>query len=177
MKSLYLAVKGRIEDQCPSIKYVKLFNNQFLHSNNDNVDKNDQEAFPYPCCFIEFPGDNQPSSSGYGAKRLEVQVRLHIGFVSYKLEALDVFDVAAEVQEAIENWGTDGITPLTYLSQRMDHDHDNVYIYTFDFMTNWSDDTAYVKRDLIENEVNRTLEANIDLDIDNIVIRTGDGEV
>ena len=174
MKVLYTKLRTRIETECPSIKWVRLFNNQFDKS---NADEGNEQAFPYPCVFIEFPSDNPMTSSGSGAKRLQVLVRVHIGFISYKLEDTTIFDVAEEVQIALEGYTTDGITPLTYLGQNMDYDHDNVYIYSFDFETQWSDETKWEKKDAItiaENTLSLTL--NTDLDIDDIVIRTGDGE-
>lgn len=177
MKALYQAIRTRIETECPSIKWTRLFNNQFVRSNDDNSDKNVEQAFPYPCCFIEFPGENNAISSGYGAKRIEALIRIHIGFESYKLEDLAMFDIAAEVQEALENYATDGVTPLIYQSQKMDYDHDNVYIYMLDFVTQWSDETAYVKRDLIAAPSPLTFAPSVDLDLDNAVVRTGDGTV
>lgn len=177
MKALYQAIRTRIESECPSIKWVRLFNNQFVRSNDDNPSKNVEEAFPYPCVFIEFPGDNEPDSSGYGAKRLNVFVRLHIGFESYAFEDLVMFDIAAEVQQAVENWNTTGLTPLVYLAQRMDYDHDNVYIYTLEFRTQFSDETAYVKRNEISAPDDTALDLNVDLDIDNDIIRTGNGVI
>lgn len=174
MKSLYQILRERIESQCASIKHVRLFNDQFNKSNNDNIDNNIQEAFQYPCAFISFPTDNPVSSSGFGAKRLDVLVNIKIGFESYKLEDLEMFDIAEEVQEALENYSTDGMTGLTYEGQRMDYDHNNVYIYEFDFRTQWSDETKYTKKNDI-TATGLTLEIVPDLDIDNTVIRTGDG--
>lgn len=178
MKALYTALRTQIEANCPSIKYTRLFNDQFTQSNNDDSDKDIQEAFPYPCVFIEFPSDNPQSSSGFGAKRLDVLIRIYIGFESYKLEDTAVFDIAAEVQEALEGYSTDAITTLQYEAQRMDSNHDNVYIYQFEFSTQFSDETAYSKRDAVtiaENTLSQTV--NIDLDIDNNIIRTGDGTI
>jgi hypothetical protein len=175
MKALYQSIRTRIESSCPSIKWVRLFNNQFERSNNDDPSQNDEQAFPYPCCFIEFPSDNIQTSSGYGSKRLEVLIRVHVGFESYAFEDLKMFDIAQEVQGAIENYKTDSITPLTYEAQRMDYNHNNVYVYQFDFSTQYSDDSSYVKNGQIAAPSPLTLEATVDLDIDNIIIRTGDG--
>ena len=179
MRGLYTILKARLDDRavCPSIKHVRLFNDQFNKSNDDNSDKDIEQAFPYPCAFIEFPSDNPQTSSGFGAKRLQVLIRIHIGFLSYKFEDLAMFDVALEVQQALENYITDGITPFTYKGQQMDSNHDNVYIYTFDFETQWSDESLFTKRNDIAAPSPLTLETNADLDIDNIIIRTGDGVI
>lgn len=179
MKALYQILRTRIEDKniCPSIKWVRLFNDQFSKSNNDNEDKNIEQAFPYPCVFIEFPEDNPQTAAGFGVKTLDVLIRIKIGFVSYKLEDLAMFDIAEEVQVGLEGYSTSGITPLTYEGQRMDYDHNNVYVYEFDFRTQFVDQSKYMKKDSIEAPSPLTLEVITDIDIDNIVIRTGDGIV
>jgi opacity protein-like surface antigen len=175
MKTLYQNIRTRIEAECPSIKWVRLFNNQFDMSNNDDTEKNIESPFPYPCAFIQFMGDNPASSGGFGAKRLDVQVRILIGFESYILEDLVVFDVAEELQVALENYKTDGMTGLIYKGQNMDYNHDNVYVYSIDFSTQYSDEVAYVKRNDISAPSPLTLELTATLDIDNILIHTGDG--
>lgn len=176
MKALYQSLRARVET-LPEIKWVRLFNDQFNKSNNDDTAQNTEDAFPYPCVFIEFPEDNAPSSSGFGAKRLDVLVRIYIGFESYKLDDLAVFDVALAVQQCLEGYKENGFTDLTYEAQRMDYDHNNVYIYQFDFRTQWSDESLYTKRNDIAAPSNLTLDVTMDLDIDNIIIRTGDGTV
>lgn len=176
MKALYQSLRTQGES-IAGIKWVRLFNDQFAKSNNDNIDKNTEQAFPYPCIFIEFPEDNIQSSSGGGAKRLDVLVRIKIGFESYKLEDLAMFDLAELVQIAYEGLNDDSFTPLTYEAQRMDYNHDNVYVYEFDFRTSYSDDTKYFKKNGIVTPGPFALTVNGDLDIDNVVIRTGDGVV
>lgn len=175
MKPLYLSLRTKLET-ITGLKYVRLFNNQFERSNNDNPDGNNEEAFPYPCAFIEFPSDNEQVSAGAGAKRLNVIVRVHIGFESYKLEDLEVFDLVTLVQDALEGHTDTSFTPLAYSAQRMDYDHNNVYVYQFDFKTTYSDDTKYIKRNAIIKEAPTDLGLTVTLDIDNDIIRTGDGQ-
>lgn len=176
MKALYLSLRTQGET-IPGIKWVRLFNDQFSKSNNDNAEKNSEQAFPYPCIFIEFPEDNIQSSSGAGAKRLDVLVRIKIGFESYKLEDLAMFDLAELVQIAYEGYNDTSFTRLTYEAQRMDYNHDNVYVYEFDFRTSYSDDVKYFKKDGVVTTGPFALQVTPDLDIDNEIIRTGDGIV
>lgn len=175
MKEVYTGIRSRIEAECSSIKHVRLFNDQFTRSNNDSSEFNNEQAFPYPCVFIQFIGDNEIVSQGAGAKRLRVPVRLYIGFESYTYEDLLLFDIVNEVKKAIENYSTQYFGPLQYLAQRMDHNHNNVYIYELDYECIYEDDTSYIKKDTITINPPFTLVVNKDLDIDNIVIRTGDG--
>jgi hypothetical protein len=175
MKQAYIDIRTRIETECTSIKWVRLFNNQFERSNNDEPEQNDEQAFPYPCAFIEFIGDNEQISAGAGSKRLNVDVRIHIGFESYELEDLEMFDIVQEVMTALEGYKSTLLSPLTYLAQRMDYNHNNVYIYELEFNTIFEDDSNYFDNKLVTSAGPHTLLLNKDLDIDNIVIRTGDG--
>lgn len=176
MRDLYEDIKTRLEELITSgdIQHVALWNNQFIRSNDNNSDNNTERAFPYPCCFVHFFGDNTRSSSGGGAKRLDVDIRIYIGFESYEFEDLQIFDTADTVREHLENWNTDVMTGLYYQAQRMNYDHDNVIVYELDFKTQYSDNTKYFKRNTVTvNNVTAVITA--DLDIDNDRIRTGDG--
>ena len=179
MKELYTTLRTRIETECiGTIKFVRLFNDQFNKSNDDNSDKDIEQAFPYPCVFIEFTGDNPQTSAGLGVKTLDVRIRFHIGFESYKLEDLAMFDTVAVVQEALEGYAVDGVSPLTYEGQVMDYDHNNVYVYMLDFSTKWVDQSQWTKRDATTiAEDTLSLSTVVDLDIDNTIIRTGDGTI
>lgn len=173
MKVLFEDIKERLQE-LTTLQHVALWNNQFERSNNDNTDNNVEQAFAYPCAFIHFFGDNPTSSSGGGAKRLDVDVRIYVGIESYELEDTTVFDVAAEVQEHLENWHTSNFTGLMYQAQRLNYDHNNVIVYEFDFKTQFSDGIKYFKKDSVTTG-NISVSITADLDIDNNIIRTGDG--
>ncbi len=172
MKVLYTDIKTRLE-ALASLQHVALWNNQFIRSNNDNPELNTEQAFPYPCAFVHFFGDNRTSSSGGGAKRLDVDVRIYIALESYELEELELFTLADEVRVQLENWHTSNFTGLMYQAQRFNYDHDNVIVYEIDFRTQFSDGTSYFKRNTVP--VTATLDLTVNLDIDNDTIRTGDG--
>jgi hypothetical protein len=159
----------------PSILHVDLFNDQFNKSNNDDPNQNTEQAFPYPCVFVEFPGDNPRSSSGGGAKRLSVTPRIYIGIEDYTLDALQIFDLILLVQEALEGWKPSTATSLMYMGQRQDVNHSNVFVWQFDFACEYQDEVVYFKRNTITKPAPHVLELNKTLDIDNDIIRTGDG--
>ena len=175
MKALYQSIRTQIENNCASIKWVRLFNDQFNRSNNDDPGQNDEQAFPYPCCFIEFYGNNDMISQGNGAKRLNVDVRIYIGFESYELEDLEMFDIVAEVQTALEGFTPTNGSPLTYMAQRNDYNHNNVYIYELEYNCQFEDDLKYYQNGLVTSAGPHTIILNKNLDIDNLLIRTGDG--
>ena len=172
MKNIYLGIKARLESQVAELQTIRLFNNQFERSNNEN---GDEQAFAYPCCFIEFFNDAPMISQGAGAKRLDVEVRLHIGFESYELEDLDIFNLVEKIQIALDGYSTTSFTPLTYLAQRNDYNHNNIYIYQLEYACIYEDDSSYIKNNTVTSNAPHTLNLTVDLDIDNDIIRTGDG--
>jgi len=175
MKNIYLGIKSRLESNVSQLQTIRLFNDQFNKSNNDDSTFNNEQAFAYPCCFIEFINDAPMVSQGAGAKRLEVEIRLHLGFESYELEDLDIFDLVESVQIALDGYSTTSFTPLTYLAQRMDYNHNNVYIYQLEYSCIYEDDSSYIKNNTITKLAPHDLNVTINLDIDNDIIRTGDG--
>lgn len=172
MKNIYLGIKARLESEVLELQTIRLFNDQFNKSNNEGAT---EQAFAYPCCFIEFFNDAPMISQGAGAKRLDVNVRLHIGFESYELEDLYIFDLVEKIQIALDGYSTTSFTPLTYLAQRNDYNHNNIYIYQLEYACIYEDDSSYIKNNTITKEGPYKLALNIDLDIDNDIIRTGDG--
>jgi len=174
MKEIYLKIKDRIEADVTEFQTVRLFNNQFERSNNDSADFNDEQAFAYPCLFVEFPGENEQISAGAGVQYLDVLVRIHIGYESYALEDLNVFDLKDKVIKALFNLAGDEFTPLTYEAQRTDSNSNNVYIYQIDYRTRYEQSLNYIDNDKVSLE-DYTLVLTKNLDIDNEVIRTGDG--
>ena len=175
MKQLYINIREQLETIVPDLLYVRLFNNQFEKSNNDNEAGNTEQAFPYPCAFIEFPGENQPISSSLGSKRLDVTVRIHIGFESYDLEDTYVFDLAGKVKDCLDMWQSSVNGAMTYNAQRMDANHSNVYIYTIDFKCTYYDESNYSRDKLIPKATATTIVPTVNLIIDNPIIRTGYG--
>ena len=153
MKDLFLSLQARIKAQAPSLKLVDFYNRQFEETNNDEVELNKQQAIPYPNCFIQFSGDNPQVSAGAGAKRLDVLITFKIGFESYKLVPLEMFDTAQLVQAAVENFKDTMMTPLQYRNQRVCHDYTNVVIYEYDYATNYSDNIKYILNNIVINSV------------------------
>jgi hypothetical protein len=127
-KQLYIAVKTILES-ITGIKYVALWNNQFERE-NVNV------SFNYPCCFIEF--DN----IGYkellnGVQTVDMSVKIHLGFESYKNEDLDVLDLKQSVYHALhtlsfkDSNGTS--SKLLRRAETQNFDHTNIQEYILDF--------------------------------------------
>jgi hypothetical protein len=178
MKQLYIDIRDRLTSEVTQLQTVRLFNNQFERSNNDDSGNNDEQAFPYPAAFIEFPDDNLVLSSSYGVRILDVLVRVHIGIETYELEDLDLLDLIETVKSKLQGYSTTKMSELQYYAQRPDYNHNNVYIYQLDFKTKYMDDNNYTK-DKGETVAGGTITPviTIDLDLDNFDIRTGDGTI
>lgn len=151
LKDLYLPLKARLESQVPELQMVSYFNNQFENSNHNEMALNVQQAIPYPCAFIEFPDDNECISSGSGVKKLDVLVRIHIGWQYYNSEPLEQFDLVDKIERAIEGYSLDSVfSYLTYQAQRPDSNTTNVSIHQLDYKTTFIDQTKlFAQNDVI----------------------------
>jgi hypothetical protein len=169
--AVYTAIKSRILT-VDGVKECRLFNNQFERSNNDTTQQNNEQAFLHPVVFIEF--DNIE----YGELASLVQeytatVRIYIGFESYMLEDTDVFTLKQNIFVSLHGFQPDQASKLVRLNESTDTDHNNIYIYKQEYSLSGKDDSGATTKDAVT--VTADLELVADLDIDNIVIRTGNG--
>lgn len=174
-KDIYDGLVARLTANVLELKTIRLFNNQFNHSNNE--DQRDEQALLYPCCLIEF------SEIEYQTQTQLIQsytgiVRLHIGFESYKLEDTDILALKQKVYKNVHGFQVSTLKTFgkfLRLRETMDTDHDNIMVYIQEYQLSGKDtdfssaDTNVIVSPPIE------LEITGDLDIDNAVIRTGDG--
>ena len=174
-KELYLGIKAQLEATVPELKTIRLFNNQFAHSNNETG--KDEQAFLYPCCFIEFMSIDFTTSTTLLQSFTGI-IRLHIGFESYNLEDLDVLTLKQKIYTKLSGFQVSSIKTfgkMIRLHEETDTDHDNIYIYIQDYQMSGKD-CEFSSRDTnVEVAPPIALELPTVLDIDNVVIRTGDG--
>ena len=138
-KDLYTALRSHIETQLGDrIKYVRLFNNQFIRSNGA---KPDQQGFRYPCVFIEFR-DPTFSDLSQGVQAFDTVIRLHLGFESYKDEDIEVLQLKQDLYKAVQLFQQDYHSKLTRITQSQDFNHNNIQIYTTDYKVHGKDYTA-----------------------------------
>ena len=153
---------------------VALFNNQF-----DNEDR--ENAFPYPNVFIEF-GTIDWIKKSRNIQQGEVTFTIHCGFESYVTNSIEndaaIFDILERIHKALQGF-SDGecFNPLDRVTERQDTDHDNVVVWEMDYTTILLDTAPATELKLVTSPGPHDLEVIGDLDIDNDVIRTGDGEV
>jgi hypothetical protein len=175
--NLYNGIVTRLQAKVPDLKTIKLFNDQFNHSNSDVNENNDEQAFLYPCCFLEFT-DIEYTTATSLLQSYTGTLRLHIGFESYKNEDTDIFTLKQNIFKALQGFQvtTDKIYgKLIRLKETTDTEHNNIYIYIQEYQLSGKDADFSTENDKVEVAPPIAVEINANLDIDNIILRSGDG--
>lgn len=183
IKQIYTDVVAKLQllKTAKVIKHIAVWNNQISNEGKE-------DAFNFPAVFLEFSEvtwletkfvgiQTNVSPQQKGVTILTVRIAYH----SLKDETeifTNVLDLIDAVRIALN--GTEGTnySPLLRSAERHDINHDNVSVWEIDFTCAISEGGE--SQELIDvtegGTVDITLELNIDLDIDNYIIRTGDGE-
>ncbi len=175
--NLYNGIVTRLQAKVPELKTIKLFNDQFNHSNSDVNENNDEQAFLYPCCFLEFTEIEYTTATSLLQSFTGI-LRLHIGFESYKNEELDMFALKQKIYKALQGFQVSDVNifgKLTRLRETTDTEHNNIYIYIQEYQISGKDADFSTEDEKVEVTPPIAVEITADLDIDNIVLRTGDG--
>ena len=174
---------SELQDKAPDIQESGLWNNQF---DNENA----ETAFNYPCVFIEYAAIEWPEtrqqSGATGNSQLiskeqlsgDVVITLHIGHSKLNDETLsfpEIDEINQKVYFAIQGLQGEFFNPLLRSAERQDTNHGRIIDWQMDFATQLSQcgeiDTT---KKLVPQPID--VDVNLELDIDNIVIRTGDGK-
>lgn len=132
--SLYEGVKAELEGlsytkadgSTDSIKTVALWRNQPWRENKENPVR-------YPAAFIELMPANFMESSSKAHQTVDMVVRIHLCFESYKDEDLDVLLLKQSVYSALQGkrwsfWGK-----MKRRNEEKNFDHDNIQDFMQDF--------------------------------------------
>ena len=167
-KELYTDIKSRLETELgASIKHIALWNSQL-----DNEER--ETPFRFPALFIEFTNITY-RSEGFGTQKLDLEFAIHCAF-SQLIKDIDLLDIVDNVVFALHGHSFDYSTNIRRLSEEQDSNHDRVRDWIINFATTVTiDENATVQR--LTQTTPATLEITADLDIDNNLIRSGDGEV
>lgn len=159
---LYNALKTQIET-LTTLKYVALWNNQFERE-NVNI------PFGFPCCFIEF-ADIVYSDLLNGTQMFSMNVKLHLGFESYKTEDTDILSLKQDLHAKVHTFSQGYNTKLLRREETQNFDHDNVQEYIIAYAVSGKD---YSKSTLPTTEATvDTLVTTISPQITNDIIKTG----
>ncbi len=165
------------------IETVELWNSQLANEDREI-------SFNYNAVFVEFANipwtstNQQPSKSGSEGNVAKQQkgdgalITLHIAFSPLENETVSfpiISPIIDKVYFAIQGLNGTFYGPLLRVAERQDTDHDRVIDWQMDFNTMIFEcgelDSGLEKIDAGTLDV----EVNADLDIDNDIIRTGDG--
>lgn len=164
MKAFFEYIKARINARVPEIKTVRMFNNQFVNSNERNDRKDGttgsrfgyrtEKAFPYPACFVEFIV-NETNNLPVGIKDYILTVRFRFGVESYKFDRLDTFDFADTFDQAIQLISPTEISGLTFttfqeIQTEFDEDFNNVETPYKDYRTRYRSSVNSTYRTTVE---------------------------
>lgn len=152
MKALFNYIQARIQAQVPAIRTVRMWNNQFAHSNTTKSEVTgktsgyrDEKAFRYPACFIEFIIEDV-NNLPLGVKDYLLTVRFRFGIEAYKFTRLETFDFVDAFDSAIHMMAPTDASNLTFttfqeLKTEWDEDWNNVEAPYRDYRTRY----RYVK--------------------------------
>lgn len=148
-----------------TLKYVRVFNNQFAQMENGDV-----ETFPMPCAFIEILSPNPYDQLGIGYTIGELVTRVHIGMVEYDAQDgtfeqnLSIFALRDAIIALLQYYQPVGASKLMKIAETQDYEHTNVYHYMIDFKCSFVDSAGRTDGDLIEKDPPTDLVVNAEFD-------------
>jgi hypothetical protein len=161
--AIYNQLKARIST-LQSLKYVALWNNQYERE-NENV------AFGYPNCFIEFPAADYIENL-QGQQQGTMTIALHLGFESYKTEDTDILQLKQDLNQLIHGWSTPYNSRFLRRSEVQSNDHTNIQEFIITYTMQGFDYSAMYAPTTVANIT--TLITNNDPQLEDDVIRSGD---
>lgn len=160
--AIYNQLKARIST-LQALKYVALWNNQYERE-NENV------AFGYPNCFIEFPAADYIENL-QGQQQGTMTIALHLGFESYKTEDTDILQLKQDLNQLIHGWSTPYNSKFLRRSEVQSNDHTNIQEFIITYTMQGFDYSSSSLPTTVA-DVN-TLITNNSPQLDNAIIRTG----
>ena len=170
-KEFYSNIKSRLETKLgDEIKHIALWNSQI---DNEQTEK----PFRFPALFLEFTNIDFRSETS-GVQKCDLEFTIHCCF-SQLIDDIDLLDTFQNVASALHLYSDDYFSAITRVSEQMDPDHDRVIDWTITFVCTLTDELTFRENQLTQINTSGTdigLELTSDLDIDNTVIRSGDGQ-
>lgn len=130
-----------------TLKTVALWRNQIQRENVEI-------PFLYPAVFIEFLPTGYMEGSSQAHQSVNMTVRLHVCFETYKTEDLDILLLTQAVYSAIQlkQWGLWG--KMKRRNEEQDFDHSNIQDFMQDYDCGQGKDYGADKRPSTEGTIN-----------------------
>ncbi len=165
LSAIYTGIEQRILKNVEWATGVTFYNSQ-------NEEFNDN-AYNLPHIFISFANIDYESKAGW--QSAEILIRIFIMFERYLTDApLQVIDKIHELATYLHGYKLDGCGSLQRIRDAQDLDYTNVIVMIQDYRILTNIDMSTDPNDTLSTVPN--FEIQKDLDIDNIIIRSGDGE-
>lgn len=150
MKELRNYILEEIKTRLPEYVTVRMFNDQYNKSNNDEIEDNIEQAFGYPSCFVEFE-QQEVRNMSLGIKHVDMLIRLHLGFENYSLEREQVYDLIDKTDSAMQGMRgseTDTVqfSSLIENNTLLDGEFNNVNNPVFEYLTTYTRLNAYKRK-------------------------------
>lgn len=167
-KEFINALNDRITAQCPSVQHVArvLFNDQF------NQEKK-ETAFRFPATFVELTSIDYRSETN-GSQKIDLEFAIIVGFHALR-DTLDILDIIQEISLSLHGFAGDYFSNISRIRSTPDGFHDNVTVWKIFFKTTLTDELTFNPRQLVLAGTPGVV-INRNLDIDNPIIRSGDGQ-
>lgn len=173
MKEFLNDIKSQIFAEVPEVNTVRLWNNQV-----EELITQRNESISFPAVFLGFDTDiNYVSKAQRGLQYAEkVEFYVHIVDENYVDNENDdstewgIIDLKQNVYKALEQFSGVTFGNISRIRESLDQSHDSMYHYTQVYMIPNLIDTDNLP---ITEDVNATLTLNVDLNIENVIIRTG----
>lgn len=131
MKQLYLAIKAQLQSKVPTIRFIAMWNNQLMDTNDGK-----NYSFLMPAVFVEFVSPTQIGGVGNNVQVYEpLEVKIHILHEQYDAQDgtmdvnLDVFEFKQTVYKALQLFQASNTSVFDRQTEEQDYDHTNIYHY------------------------------------------------
>jgi len=191
ISDVYSGIKTRLST-LSSVKTIELFNSQYLNEQRERPTR-------YPAVYIEFTSINWLMSSHRAGRNVvktvdignlthqqkgNMEITIHLVYQTLKDESdsfIEIDTIRHDIYKLLSNYEiSDETTGMQRQRDEQDPNHDGVVvwktIYTLDIEEKAWADSGIVEANTETETPPITLDLDISLDIDNNVIRTGDGE-
>lgn len=170
-KQFFENIKSKLETELNGdIKHIALWNSQI---DNEQTEK----PFRFPALFLEFTNMDFRSETS-GVQKCDLEFVIHCCF-SQLVDDIDLLDTVQNVALALHLHSGDYFSAITRIEEQMDSDHDRVIDWQITFVCTLTDELTFRENQLTKINTSGTdigLELTRELDIDNTVIRSGDGQ-
>ncbi len=175
-KQVFLDIKGLIDIHSKYIKTVEMWNNQV------NIESAEKRELPFtmPAVFVSFEElEWQPGNNDKSQRTQNFVIGIRVVIEDYLWNTAEYFDIVSAVNYSLHGRDTTHTTQLQRIAEIQDVDHDNLVIWQINYKCDYietisapagtSDGSSQITLDIDDIELNKVL------DIDDTVIRTGDG--